>query len=246
MLNIIIPMAGNGSRFKEAGFKDDKPMIKIFNVTMIENVLNNLQTNLSCKFIIICDIKLLNKYSNKLYSIKRKYNLEIVFINKKTEGAACTILHARKYINNNNELVLANCDQIIDIKLDNFIKDARKRKLDGSILTFIDKYKSNKWSFAKVNRNNIVTEVAEKKVISKYATVGIYYFKRGYKFVNSAIDMIINNDRHNNEFYTCPVYNYLIKNNKVSIFNIPQNKMHGIGTPQDLKKYVDYRSNLNA
>ena len=97
-----------------------------------------------------------------------------------------------------------------------------------------------KWSFAKLDQDNFVVEVKEKEVISDFATVGIYLFNTGSKFVDSAIDMIVENDRVNNEFYTCPVYNYMIKRGaKIGIFNIKFEQMHGIGTPEDLIKYVN-------
>ncbi|BDL77480.1 hypothetical protein THJ020_16250 [Campylobacter jejuni] len=145
------------------------------------------------------------------------------------------MLYARKYINNDTPLMIANSDQIVDINIADFINDSFKRGLDGSILTFIDKEKNPKWSFAKLN-NDLVVEVKEKEAISEFATVGIYFFNKGKIFVESAIDMIIENDRVNNEFYTCPVYNYAIKSGaKIGIYNIDFSKMHGIGTPEDLE-----------
>ncbi|EAH7076626.1 lipopolysaccharide biosynthesis protein, partial [Campylobacter jejuni] len=139
------------------------------------------------------------------------------------------------YINNDTPLMIANSDQIVDVDIADFINDSFKRGLDGSILTFIDKEKNPKWSFAKLN-NDLVVEVKEKEAISEFATVGIYFFNKGKIFVESAIDMIIENDRVNNEFYTCPVYNYAIKSGaKIGIYNINFSKMHGIGIPEDLE-----------
>ncbi len=121
-----------------------------------------------------------------------------------------------------------------------FIDDCLHKNLDGSILTFTDTEKNPKWSFARINNEALVVEVQEKKAISEFATVGIYFFTKGSDFVNGAIDMIINNDRVNNEFYTCPVYNYLIKEGKqIGIYNIEFNQMHGLGTPDDLEKYLN-------
>jgi len=162
-------------------------------------------------------------------------------IDKVTEGAACTVLFARKHINNDNPLLIANSDQIVDMKIEDYIIQAEKRELDGSILTFIDKEKNPKWSFAKLE-NNLVTEVKEKVPISDIATVGIYYYSKGSHFVNAAIDMIVENDRVNNEFYVCPTYNYCIRESqKIGVYNIEQNQMHGTGTPEDLDKYIkDY------
>ena len=135
--------------------------------------------------------------------------------------------------------MIANSDQIVDIDIAAFIDDCKNRELDGSILTFVDEHKDPKWSFAKIDDNGLVKEVKEKEVISPYATVGIYLYSKGSDFVNSAVDMIARNDRVNNEFYTCPTYNYAIKDGlKIGIYNIHFNQMHGIGTPEDLNSYL--------
>ena len=125
------------------------------------------------------------------------------------------------------------------LKAKDFINDCFTRKLDGSILSFIDKYKNYKCSFAKINKEGFVLEVKEKVPISEYATVGIYLFKKGKDFVKATNTMIEANDRINGEFYTCPVYSYLIKNSKkIGIYNIPSKDMHGIRTPEDLQEYI--------
>ena len=148
------------------------------------------------------------------------------------------MLYARKLIDNDTPLLIANSDQVVDFTLSDFAKDCFERKLDGSILTFIDLKKDPKWSFARLEKD-LVVEVKEKEAISDIATVGIYLFTRGREFVDSAIDMICRNDRVNNEFYTCPVYNYAIKNGlKIGIYNIDFAHMHGLGTPEDLEAYL--------
>ncbi|SQE24935.1 lipopolysaccharide biosynthesis protein [Campylobacter jejuni subsp. doylei] len=233
-MNIVIPMAGLGSRFAKAGFDKPKPFIDVLGKPMIVRVLENLKYK-GARYILIARKEHLIKEKKLVDEIKNNFNVEFIAINKLTEGTACTVLYARKYINNNTPLMIANSDQIVDINIADFINDSFKRGLDGSILTFIDKEKNPKWSFAKLN-NDLVVEVKEKETISEFATVGIYFFNEGKIFVESAIDMIIENDRVNNEFYTCPVYNYAIKNGvKIGIYNIDFSKMHGIGTPEDLE-----------
>ncbi|ENY6720770.1 glycosyltransferase family 2 protein [Campylobacter jejuni] len=233
-MNIVIPMAGLGSRFAKAGFDKPKPFIDVLGKPMIVRVLENLKYK-GARYILIARKEHLIKEKKLVDEIKNNFNVEFIAINKLTEGTACTVLYARKYINNNTPLMIANSDQIVDINIGDFINDSFKRGLDGSILTFIDKEENPKWSFAKLN-NDLVVEVKEKETISEFATVGIYFFNEGKIFVESAIDMIIENDRVNNEFYTCPVYNYAIKNGvKIGIYNIDFSKMHGIGTPEDLE-----------
>jgi dTDP-glucose pyrophosphorylase len=121
-----------------------------------------------------------------------------------------------------------------------YVGDCQSRGLDGSILTFVDEARDPKWSFARLNKDMLVEEVKEKKAISEYATVGLYYFSKGKSFVNAAIDMIVANDRVNGEFYTCPVYNYCVADGqKIGVFNIPAKSMHGLGTPEDLNKFIN-------
>ncbi|EED2210020.1 lipopolysaccharide biosynthesis protein, partial [Campylobacter coli] len=239
-MNIVIPMAGLGSRFAKAGFDKPKPFIDVLDKPMIVRVLENLKYK-DARYILIARKEHLTKEKKLVDEIKNNFNVEFIPIDKLTEGTACTVLYARKYINNDMPLMIANSDQIVDINIADFINDSFKRGLDGSILTFIDKEKNPKWSFAKLN-NDLVVEIKEKEAISEFATVGIYFFNKGKIFIESAIDMIIENDRVNNEFYTCPVYNYAIKSGaKIGIYNIDFSKMHGIGTPEDLEKYKKYK-----
>jgi len=239
MINVVIPMAGLGSRFSEAGFLKPKPFIDVLDSPMIEKVIQNLNI-VNAKYFLIAQSEHLLREKQIVDKIKEKYNVTFIAIDKLTEGTACTILYAKQYIDNELPLLIANSDQIVDINMNDFINDAKNKSLFGSILTFIDETMNPKWSFVKKNDSGFVEEVKEKVAISSEATVGIYYFEKGSYFVNAAIQMIIENDRVNNEFYTCPVYSYMIKNEmKIGTYRIPFVAMHGIGTPEDLKTYVD-------
>ncbi len=227
-MNIVIPMAGLGSRFAKAGFKKSKPFIDVLGKPMIVRVLENLAYE-NAKYILIARKEQLENEKEAIEEIKKEFNVELICIDSLSEGTACTVLYARKLIDNDTPLLIANSDQVVDFTLSDFAKDCFERKLDGSILTFIDLKKDPKWSFARLEKD-LVVEVKEKEAISDIATVGIYLFTRGREFVDSAIDMICRNDRVNNEFYTCPVYNYAIKNGlKIGIYNIAFENMHGLG-----------------
>ncbi len=239
MINIVIPMAGLGSRFSKVGYEKPKPFIDVDGKPMIVRVLENLSFP-NARYILIARKEHIEKEKELVCQIENDFNATFISIDKLTEGTACTVLYARKYINNDEPLLIANSDQIVDINIFDFINDCKNRNLDGSILTFVDEYKDPKWSFAKLDENNLVTEVKEKIVISEFATVGIYLYSRGRDFVDASIDMIINNDRVNDEFYTCPTYNYAIKDgSKIGIYNIEFDQMHGIGTPEDLNLYMN-------
>jgi UDP-N-acetylglucosamine diphosphorylase / glucose-1-phosphate thymidylyltransferase / UDP-N-acetylgalactosamine diphosphorylase / glucosamine-1-phosphate N-acetyltransferase / galactosamine-1-phosphate N-acetyltransferase len=240
MINIVIPMAGQGSRFKKAGYKKPKPFIDVNGKPMIVRVLENLAYP-NARYILIARKEHMEIERELVKKIEKEFNAIFIPIDKLTEGTACTVLYARKYINNNEPLLIANSDQIVDINISDFIDDCKNKNLDGSILTFIDKFKDPKWSFAKVNERNLVTEVREKVVISEFATVGIYLYFKGRDYINAAIDMIANNERVNGEFYTCPTYNYAINEGvKIGIYNIKFDEMHGIGTPDDLKFFIKH------
>ena len=238
-VNVVIPMAGLGSRFAIEGYEKPKPFIDVKGQPMIVRVLENLSIPNAFYYLIARNEHLLKEY--KLVEvIENKYPVKFISIDKLTEGTACTVLFAREFINNETPLLIANSDQLIDVDINEFLADSAKRNLDGSILTFIDDEKNPKWSFAEINSDGHLVRVKEKEAISDIATVGIYYFTQGKDFVNGAIDMIILNDRINNEFYTCPVYNYLISSEKIfGIYHIKPSQMHGIGTPEDLLKYIN-------
>lgn len=236
-------MAGMGSRFAKEGYSKPKPFIDVNGKPMIVRVLENLHYP-GAHYFLIAQKEHIIKEKELVSQIEQQYKVTFIGIDKLTEGTACTVLYARKFINSEIPLLIANSDQIVDFDISEFIEDCFKRNLDGSILTFIDKELSPKWSYAKLNERRLVAQVKEKEAISKFATVGIYLFNKGSEFVNAAIDMIVQNDRVNNEFYTCPVYNYLIKNHsKIGIFDIDCDVMHGLGTPKDLEQYL---KKLNA
>lgn len=231
-------MAGEGSRFAQVGYEKPKPFIDVDGKPMIVRIMENLAYP-NAKYFLIGRKAHLEKEKAIVDQIEREYDAKFIAIDKLTEGTACTVLFARAFINNENPLLIANSDQVVDIDIKAYINDCLERKLDGSILTFTDHELNPKWSFAKIDSNKLVTEVQEKKAISEFATVGIYLFSKGSEFVDATIDMIINNDRVNNEFYTCPTYNYVIKDGgKIGIYNIEFSEMHGLGTPEDLELFL--------
>jgi HAD superfamily hydrolase (TIGR01509 family) len=232
-LNVLIPMAGAGSRFAEAGYEFPKPLIDVNGKPMIQAVVDSLRINATYTYIV--QEEHFNKYNLGYVLNLITPNCNIVKINGITEGAAITCLMAKEFINNEQPLIMANSDQIVDWDSREFIYDLYVKNADGGIATF--KSTHPKWSYAKIGPENTVTEVAEKKPISDNATVGIYYWKHGSDFVKYTEQMIKKDIRVNNEFYTCPVFNEAIEDGK-RIYALPVNKMWGIGTPQDLETYL--------
>lgn len=238
MINIVIPMAGAGSRFANAGYRDPKPFIDVAGETMIERVLDNLKMK-GARYILIVRKEFLDSYPGRLDAVSRKFGCIFVSVDKLTEGAACTVLLAARHINSSEPLLIANSDQIVEMGIEDYINDSSSRRLDGSILTFYANHP--KWSYARIDEKGYLLEVREKEVISEHATVGIYYFEKGSDYVNSAAEMIANNERVNNEFYVAPAYNYAVKNGlKVGIYGIEESRMFGLGTPEDLNIYLKH------
>lgn len=241
MLNIVIPMAGRGSRFADAGYKNPKPLILVRGKPMIQVVVENLTPKCEHRFVFICQNQHIKDYklTEKLTSYAQ--NVEIVGIDGITEGQVCTVLKAKDLINNDEPLMTANSDQFIDFDINDYLQVMDSRDLDGLIMTM--KADDPKWSYAKTDVSGLVTETAEKQVISENATVGIFNFKRGKDLVRAAEQMIKDDIRVNNEFYTCPCYNYLIKEGqKVGVYGIGEeyNGMYGLGTPYDLDFFLGH------
>lgn len=232
-INILIPMAGAGSRFQKAGYKLPKPLINVFNKPMIQQVVDNL--NIDGNFIFVVQKEHYEQYNLDILLPLVAPGCKIVQTNGLTEGAACTTLLAKEFINNDQHLFIANSDQFVEWNSCDFMYYMISNNLDGGLLTFNDT--NPKWSFSKIDKNGFVIEVAEKNPISDIATVGLYYFKRGSDYVKYSEQMISKNIRTNNEFYICPVYNQFIEDNK-KIKNYMCDKMWGMGTPEDLEYFL--------
>ena len=234
-MKILIPMAGEGSRFAKEGYTFPKPLIDVNGKPMIQAVVENL--DFDCEYIFLVRKEHLIKYSGLKETLYRITNnkTQLVEVDGLTEGAACTTLLAKHLINNNEELLIANSDQIIEYSINNFKLLKSLTNVDGIIFSFESTHP--KWSFIKTHSRGFVTELQEKNPISNIATCGIYWYRKGSEFVKYAEQMISKNVRVNNEFYVAPVYNEYISDGKTLIpFYVDE--MWGIGTPEDLNAYL--------
>lgn len=243
MINIVVPMAGKGSRFKTEGFPMPKPLIPVKNKPMIQLVIDNLKPRRPHRFIFICLEEHLADHNLENLLKTWAPGALVIPLKEVTEGAACTVLLAEKFINNSTPLMIANCDQWVDIDINHYLAESDKPNLDGLIMTM--KANDPKWSFVRFNPSGKIDGVLEKQVVSDEATVGIYNFKRGSDYVSAAKSMIAKNKRVNGEFYVAPVYNELIETGaKLGIYNVGSelNGMYGLGIPSDLKKFLEIKS----
>jgi len=240
MLNIVIPMAGAGSRFAKAGYSDPKPLIPIHGVPMIKAVIDNLRPAEPHRFIYICQRAHVAAYGLAEKLTAWTPGCALVQLDGITEGAACTVLTVKDMINSEDALMITNSDQYIDVPIDAYLRKMSENNLDGLIMTMTAH--DPKWSFVGLNASDLVTEVVEKEVISDEATVGIYNFQHGRDFVQAAEMMIAKNLRVNGEFYVAPTYNQLIaQGRRIGIYNIGNDGagMYGLGTPADLERFLD-------
>lgn len=236
-MNVLIPMAGLGSRFAQAGYTFPKPLIEVNGKPMIQVVVENL--NIQAQYIFI-----VQKAHYEQYQLKYMLNMiapgcKIVQVDGVTEGAACTTLLASEFIDNLDPLLIANSDQFIEWNSNECLYAFTADGINGGLLTF--KSVHPKWSFARLGDDGFVAEVAEKRPISDLASVGIYYWKHGADYVTYTLQMIQKNIRTNGEFYVCPVFNEAIAGGlKIRVKNVE--KMWGLGTPEDLKTYLEHHA----
>lgn len=243
--HVVIPMAGEGSRFRDAGFQIPKPFLPVGGKPMVQWVLESMlpkeipinHYKIRFHLIVRTSHLLPNRLDKLFWDMPPNVSYTYHQTDGLTEGAACSVLLAENEIMNDEPLIIANSDQFMDWNPDRFYRSLLNPNYDGSIVTF---YQPNpydvKWSYAKISPDDTITEVQEKKWISPYATVGIYGWKRGNDFVRYAKEMIAKNIRVKNEFYVCPVYNEAIQDGKMIRGNLCSG-MWGLGTPEDLEVF---------
>jgi dTDP-glucose pyrophosphorylase len=237
-MNIILPMAGRGSRFVEKGFTIPKPLINVEGKPMFAWALETIK-DLSYDKLIVISLKEHKEYF-KAEEVIKQYapaNTEIIFLDDVTEGQLCTVLAAKDHINNDNDLLIISADTIVKSDLH---KQLLSEETQGMIS--VANLPGDRWSFAAVDENGKVTQVAEKVRISDHASTGIYYFKKGKDFVHIAENMICNQEKTKGEYYVIPVYQKLINLGlKVTISQAKE--IWDLGTPASLEEFlIHYRS----
>lgn len=240
MLNIVLPIAGRGSRFAEAGYTLPKPLIPVHGKPMIEVVVNNVRPRDSHRFIFVALQEHLDQLGMRDTLERIAPGCSVVPVRQITQGAACTVLLARHLIDSDAPLMIANSDQWVDIDINAYLEVLRCSDADGLIMTMWAH--DPKWSFVGFDERGQVSRVVEKQVISDEATVGIYNFRHGRDFVASADAMIAADCRVNGEFYVAPTYNVMLASGgRIVIHNVgsERNGMYGLGIPADLNAFLE-------
>jgi NDP-sugar pyrophosphorylase family protein len=238
MINIVVPMAGRGSRFSIAGFTEPKPLIPIHGIPMIRWVIANLSLETSHRFIFVVHANHVKELALKERLSSWSPSCEIVEVPDFTDGAARSVLAAKHLIDSDWPLIVANSDQWVDADIEDFASELFLQNRDGLVMTM--KSSDPKWSFVEVDENGTILRIAEKEVISEEATVGIYAFRKGSQFVDGAERMIAAGETIRGEFYVAPVYNYLIEQGQeIGIYSVDVEGqgMYGLGTPDDLETF---------
>lgn len=247
MLNIVLPIAGHGRRFQEKGFPLPKPLIPVHGIPMIELVVSNIRPQQPCRFIFVTLQEHVDRFQidRKLHGIAP--DCKVVVVDRVTEGAACTVLLAKAFIDNDAPLMVANSDQWVDVDINDYLYAMDSPCAEGMIMTMWAD--DPKWSYVRRDAHGRVSEVVEKRVISNDATVGVYNFRRGSDFVWAAEEMIRRNLRVNDEFYVAPVYNHLIaRGASICVYNVGREAdgMYGLGVPEDLDLFVSHPASEKA
>ena len=231
IFNIIIPLAGDGMRFKDKGIITPKPLIKFLNKTLIENSIDSLKIKNANYYFIVKNYEE-KKFNIKLNKILKKYKpKKIIRLNKTLKGPVHTLLQVKK-INRNLPLIVANCDQYLKWDVNDFIKFITNKNPDGCVITYESKNKKN--SFVKL-KQNIAIKFVEKKAISNHALIGIHYWKYTHDFFKSAKEYVKKLSK-NKEAYVSETYNYLVKKKQIKIFKLKKNQFYLLGNPIDLIK----------
>lgn len=207
---------------------------------MIQWVIENVRPSQDHQFTFICLSEHLTSYQDVPETLRDLCpGCNIITVNEVTEGAACTVLLAKEFINNDDPLMIANADQLVELNINSYLAEMEIQQADGLIMTFAADHP--KWSYCRMNEHGTVCEVVEKEVVSNEATVGIYNFRHGADYVRAAERMIERNLRVNNEFYVAPTYNQLIEaGGKIVVMQTGReyDGMYGLGVPEDLQFFM--------
>lgn len=239
-MNILIPMAGAGSRFFKEGFKTIKPLIKVGGRTCIDWSVSTL--GIDGNFIFVVQEKHMSELEPELRRIKP--NCQIFTVKELTGGAVETCLAAKDAINNDVPLIVTNSDQTLWWDANAYLEHIKRENPDGDVVVF--EGDSDKFSYIELDDEGRGVRLTEKVVISNNALVGVHYYRRGEDFVEASEELMKRNIRANNEFYVSLTYNMLIEKGKaVTSYKLPLNDdFLSIGTPEQMYEFME-KKDLN-
>ena len=237
-MNIIITMAGNGNRFRKVGYNQPKYMIEAKGRSLFEWSLESLKGYAP---VVLKYVFVVRAADNSEHFIADKCAIlgisryEIVKLDHTTDGQATTCMEALSCCEPNDAILIYNIDTYVEAY------EMRYEDIsgDGHIPCF--HAEGEHWSFVKVDNNEKVTEVREKKRISDNCTLGAYYFSSVHLYKKLYEEYYADNARmEKEEKYIAPMYNYMIeKGYLVTISIVDEKKVHVLGTPEELRAFID-------
>lgn len=235
MIRIVVPMGGDGRQFAERGYTFPKPLVEVAGQPLIELVVTNLTPPEPHRFVFICRAEHVQTYA--LDDVLRLVapGCAVVAMARPTAGALCSVLLAMEHLAHDDEVLIANADQWIDAPIDGFLAAARAGGWDGGIVTFPNTHP--RWSYVRLEDDRVVA-VAEKQPISRHATAGLYYFRRGSDVIAAAERMLLKNASVGGQFYVAPLYNELVLDGRtIGHYPLTAAQMHGLGTPEEVERF---------
>jgi NDP-sugar pyrophosphorylase family protein len=242
-IQVVIPAAGAGSRFREVGVNTPKPLIPISGIPMIVWVITNFSLFPEDKLVIVCQESDNIKEHLDEFSHLVPCKIEFVEINGLTDGPATTVALAANNLDLDMPVIIANSDQFVSAGLAEFVESVRESRFEGTILTM--EASGNKWSYVGRDEFGKITEVVEKQEISSEATVGIYAWSTARRMIEGIEYLKSINLKVNNEFYLAPTYGFLIeKGLSIGTVSVGShgNAVHGLGTPADLDLFLNHQN----
>jgi len=240
MIQLVVPMAGLGSRFRAQGYDTPKPLIPVHGVEMYKIVLSNLLSSQVASVVLLCPSAFKMKGLENALSRKLGVQVTVIEVESLTSGPAATVALARGLLDPELPLVIANSDQYVGFQPDDFYSELENSGLQGIILTMRDS--DPKWSYVALDQHQRVTRVVEKQVISDIATVGIYGFRRCSDFLNAFDAMVEADFKVNGEHYVAPAYEFMegFSSGIIGIHDLgPVGEvMFGLGIPEDLEVFL--------
>lgn len=237
-ITIVIPMAGQGSRFLKAGWEVPKPLISFAGKMMIEHVMDAFPEGENFSFVLVCREDFFAEYPAQMRKLTSRQNVRCVIARGMTQGAACSVLLARKYFRNRS-LLVADSDTFYDKSvLEDFIRLINERNPDLGVVTF--KSKLDCYSYISLDKCNKLDKIAEKRVISNHAISGVYYFSSANEYEEEIIDAMIYGDRDRGEFYLSKIFGNVAKANDsvVLLHEIDPKNIFCTGTPGQLDEVL--------
>lgn len=235
-MNVLMPLAGKDEQFQRHGFTFAKPLVEVAGRPLAEHAWSCLLPLRPCRFVFV-----IRKEDDQRFHLGDMLTLldqdaKVVRAEAPTAGAACTALLAVQHIANEDELVIANGDQVLHADVRRAVDEFRGRGLDAGTIVFDSVHP--RWSFVKLGPDGLVIEAAEKRPVSRHATAGFYWFRRGQDFVAAAQAMIRKGAAVNGAFFVCPTFNELILAGKrIGVFEIARDQYVSLATPQAIDDY---------